>query len=315
MPTQEKQTKLKDTIMALAVSPAVAQDGTLYAVTNEGALWVSQSKGATWKKVRLPGSGLAMSVAASPTFDQDGLLWASLPEGLIAWSPDRGVNWRDSYITRKASAASALAASPNLAADNLVLAATLDDGVMRSLDRGRTWSPANFGLLDLKTLGITLCPNFAQEQIALVATETALFRSRNGGLSWKEVGFWEDAVQCAVFSPNFSEDKRAWVGTEKSGLLASEDGAMTWRAVESFPTESINALAAAALPQSWLLAGTSQGLHASHDLGKTWQIVLPDVNVLAIGVAGSGESTWMFAATETDGLYSCQGQPDHWTRV
>jgi photosystem II stability/assembly factor-like uncharacterized protein len=315
MPTQQKETTLKETIMALAVSPAAAEDGLLYAVTNEGVLWASANRGTTWKKTSLPGSGLAMSVAVSPTFDQDGLVWVSQPEGALIWSPDRGQTWREAYITRKASAASALAPSPSLATDNLVLAATLDDGVLRSLDRGRTWSPANFGLLDLKTLGVALCPNFASEQIALVATETALFRSRNGGLSWKEVGFWEDAVQCAAFSPNFSEDRRTWVGTEHSGLLASEDGAVTWRAVASFPKDSINVLTTVSLAQTWLLAGTGQGLHASRDLGKTWKVVLPDVNVLALGVAGHGDDTWMFAATEAEGFYTCQGKLDHWSKA
>jgi photosystem II stability/assembly factor-like uncharacterized protein len=202
-----------------------------------------------------------------------------------------------------------------VAIDNLILAATLDDGIMRSLDRGRTWSPANFGLLDLKTLGVTLCPDFTTEQIALVSTESALFRSRNGGLSWKEVGFWEDAVQAAAFSPSFGEDRRAWVGTESSGLLASEDGGLIWKPVESFPKVSINTLAAVNLPHTWLLAGTSEGLHASRNLGKTWTVVLPDVNVLALSVAGSGAEAWLFAATESDGLFISQAKPDKWVKV
>ncbi len=315
MPTQTKRTALRGTIMAMAVSPAVADDGALYAVTNEGTLWASTNKGVAWKAVKLPGSGLAMSVAVSPTFAEDGLVWVSLPEGLIVWSPDRGQTWRDSYITRATSAASVLAPSPNLAVDNLILAATLDDGVLRSLDRGRTWSPANFGLLDLKTLGIVVCPDFVTEQVALVATESALFRSRNGGLSWKEVGFWEDAVQSAVFSPTFAEDRRAWVGTESTGLLASEDGGVTWSAVQSFPKVSINSLAAASLPKPWLLAGTSDGLYVSRDLGQAWTLALPNVNILALAVSGRGSDTQIFAATEDDGLYICQGKPDQWSKV
>ncbi len=315
MPTQAKKAPQPAVIMALAVSPAVDRDGVLFAVTNEGALLTSSNRGATWESVKLPGSGLAMSVALSPTFPDDGLAWVSLPEGVIVWSPDRGRTWRDSYITRQASAASVLAPSPKVMEDGLVLAATLDDGVLRSLDRGRTWSPANFGLLDLKTLGIVLCPNFAEEQIALVVTESALFRSRNGGLSWKEVGFWEDAVQCAAFSPTFAKDRHAWVGTENSGLLASTDGGLTWQVLESFPKNSVNVLATAQLSKTWLLAGTGEGLRASSDLGKTWTMVLPGVNVLALAAAGSGDSAWLFAATESGGLFASHGSVDAWTKV
>lgn len=315
MAAQAKKTAAQATFMALAVSPAVASDGALYAVTNEGSLIASKDAGATWQPVKLPGSGMAMSVAVSPTFAEDRLVWVSMPEGVIVWSPDRGQTWRDSYITRQASAASVLAPSPTVLEDGLVLAATLDDGVLRSLDRGRTWSPANFGLLDLKTLGLVLCPAFAEEQIALVATESALYRSRNGGLSWKEVGFWEDAVQCAAFSPRFSTDKCAWVGTEQSGLLASTDGALTWQTAESFPKTSINALAAVLLPETTLLAGTGEGVHVSRDMGKTWRVALPGINVLALSAVGEDGNAWLFAAAESGGLYASHGGVDAWQKL
>lgn len=323
MTAQAQQSPLKtpvktphqQTIMALAVSPAVAQDGMLFAVTSDGFCFSSSDSGKTWRPLSLPGSGMAMSVAVSPTFDTDGLVWASLPEGVIAWSADGGKTWHDSYATRAMSAAVALAPSPTVAADGLILAATLDDGVFRSTDKGRTWTPANFGLLELKTLGMVFCPSFATEQVALVATESALYRSRNGGLSWKEVGFWEDAVQSAVFSPDFSTDRRAWVGTESSGLMVSEDGGLEWQAVDAFPKESINCLAAASLPHIWLLAGTSEGLRASKDMGASWAVVLPDVNVLSLAVGGSGAGTVVFAATESDGLHRASGKLDHWQKL
>ena len=313
--TTMPKTPLQQVVMALAASPAAARDGMVFAITNEGVLWRSSNRGETWTRVNIPGSGLAMSVALSPTFDEDSLMWVGMPEGAIIWSPDRGRTWRDSYITKTVSPVASLAVSPAVTSDGLVLAATLDDGVLRSLDRGRTWSPANFGLLDLKTLALALCPSFANEQISLVATETALFRSRNGGLSWKEVGFWEDAVQCVVFSPHFGQDRRAWVGTEQGGLMASTDGGQTWQAVESCPKVSVNALGITSEPEPWLLAGTSQGLYASDDEGKTWQPVLPDVNVLAMATAGQGANAWLFAATEEGKLYRCHGKPDRWEQL
>ena len=305
----------QQTIMALAVSPAVARDGTLFAVTSDGILFSSGDKGKTWRPVALPGSGMAMTVAISPTFDIDHLVWASLAEGAISWSSDAGKTWHDSYATRAMSPSVALTPAPTVASDGLILAATLDDGVFRSTDKGRTWTPANFGLLELKTLGMVFCPSFASEQVALVATESALYRSRNGGLSWKEVGFWEDAVQSAVFSPDFAKDRRAWVGTESSGLMMSEDGGLEWRAVESFSKESINCLAVAALPAIRLLAGTGEGLRASSDLGASWAMVLPGVNVLSLAVGGSGPATVAFAATESDGLYVASGNLEHWQKV
>ena len=313
---------LEQAIITMAVSPDVAHDGTILAVTSDGTLFSSTDRGGTWRTVSLPGSGMAMSVALSATFDKDGLMWVSLPEGQLVSSADRGQTWIDSYITRPASAASALAASPEVGKDGLVLAATLEDGVLRSLDRGRTWSPGNFGLLDLKTLGLVVCPSFAAEQIVLVMTESALYRSRNGGLSWKEAGFWEDALQCAVFSPAFAEDRRAWAGTEKNGLMQSQDGGVTWQPVSTFPKAagegaavSINSLATLSLEKTWILAGTSAGLYASSDLGTTWKLALPDVNILTLATGGKGAASWTFAASETDGLFACNGRPDTWKKL
>ena len=312
---QAAQTSVEGTVMALAVSPAVAHDGTLFAVTEEGVLYVSGDRAQTWQRVQLPSSGMAMSVAASPAFATDNYLWASLPEGAIYWSSDRGKTWRDSMATRVMSQTVGMAASPSLAADGIVLAATLDDGIFRSTDRGRTWSPANFGLLDLKTMGVVLAPDFATEQVALALTESGLYRSRNGGLSWKEVGFWEDAVQCAAFSPSFATDRCAWAGCEQSGLRSSTDGGLTWERIESFPAESINSLVVVRAPDAWLVAGTGQGVYVSKDRGKNWQPVVPDVNVMAMASGGAGDDAWTFAALEEGGLLACHGQPTKWQQV
>jgi photosystem II stability/assembly factor-like uncharacterized protein len=312
---QEAQSHIEGTVMALAVSPAVAQDGMLFGVTEDGVLFVSSDRAATWSRAKLPSSGMAMSVAVSPTFATDNYLWVSLPEGAIYWSSDRGKIWRDSMATRVMSQTVGIAASPNLAADGIVLAATLDDGIFRSVDRGRTWSPANFGLLDLKTMGVVLAPDFATEQVALAATESSLYRSRNGGLSWKEVGFWEDAVQCAAFSPTFATDRSAWAGCEQSGLRASTDGGVTWQTVESFPAESVNSLAVVLAPEAWLVAGTGQGIYASKDSGKRWKLTVPDVNVMALATGGTGADAWTVAATEDGELLACNGQPVRWQKL
>lgn len=299
------------TVMVLAVSPAVAATGEVFAVTSEGLLWRSTNLGAAWTQVALPGSGLAMSVALGPSFERDGHMWVSLAEGVFAWSTDGGKTWRDGYTTRQTSPAVVLAVSPAAATDNLALAATTEDGILRSMDRGRTWSPANFGLLDLKTLALAICPSFASEQVALVGTETALYRSRNGGLSWKEVSFAEDAVQALAFSADFGSDRCAWAGTEGKGLLVSRDGGLTWQTAENFPTVSINVLTSLKTDRSWLLAGTVQGIHASKDSGKTWKQALPEVNVLALAAAGGVA----IAATEANGLYVSSGKLDKWASV
>ena len=301
----------KQTVVSLAVSPRVTQDGLVFATT-EKASWSSQDGGHTWEQMKLPGSGLALAIGVSPTFHEDGLVWAGAAEGLVFLSKDRGQTWRDTVMAKVASPIAVFAASPTVAPGGVLMGGTIEDGVYRSLDQGRTWTLGNFGLLDLNVLALAVCPSYETEQVALVGTESALYRSRNGGLAWKEVAFWEDAVQTALFSPNFGTDRRAWAGTEGKGLHASSDGAVTWQRVESFPQEGVNVLGWAPLPQPALLAGTVNGLYASTDLGATWRPVLPGSNIMTLAVSGEGAETAVYAALEAGGLRRTIGKLDGW---
>ena len=81
----------------------------------------------------------------------------------------------------------ALAVSPGFTNDGLALAATLKDG-------GMSWQAWNFGLLDWNVYCLAVSPNFLHDHMVFIGVETGVYRSTNGGRSWRDLSFSEDAV-------------------------------------------------------------------------------------------------------------------------
>jgi photosystem II stability/assembly factor-like uncharacterized protein len=120
--------------------------------------------------------------------------------------------------------------SPAHEDDGVILAGTLEDGVLRSDDRGETWKRWNFGLLDLAVYSLAISPNFAANETLFAGTETALFKSENGGRSWRETGFPETAPPVVALA--LDRQGALWAGTEQHGLWTSPDDGATWQRVD-----------------------------------------------------------------------------------
>src|SRR5262249_42774564 len=148
-------------------------------------------------------------------------------------STDGGQTWQPVLVGSRVTAVCTRA--------SVLLAGTDTDGVVRSLDAGLTWSGANAGLLDLDILAVAASPNFDADRLGFVATASALYRSRNGGQSWREVdtGVEEPAVQCLAVG----RDGLVVAGTEAEGLLFSRDAGATWQHPAQLAGHSVTAVA------------------------------------------------------------------------
>lgn len=126
-------------VLSLVLSPAFAQDQTVFAGTGSG-LFYSQTGGKSWKELRLPAGFVAvLSLAISPNFDEDGtLLVGTDSEGLFI-SHDRGESWQRIGEKEIQGMVNQLLLAPDFPTTGEVIIAH-EYSVLRSSDEGKTWS-------------------------------------------------------------------------------------------------------------------------------------------------------------------------------
>ena len=173
------------------------------------------------------------------------------------------------------------------------------DGVWKSTDAGKTWKnvglaetqqisavvihPKNPDLVWVAALGHTWGPN----------TERGVFRSADGGVTWKKVLFVDDRTGASDLSLDPSNPRILYAGF--------------WQVSR----------------KPWVLesGGPGSGLWKSTDGGDTWKKLaggLPEGTVGKIGVAVSParpERVWAMVEAEKGGLWRSDDAGEKWTRV
>lgn len=187
-----------DYVGAVAVSPQYAVDRVVYVAGAEGRVLRSQDGGDTWAFVgQWPGaSHAAHLVALPPNYPADSTLFAAggegfwrLPPGASTWEPSASGLVADTYVA-------SIAVSPDYRTDRTLLAtaswqepgAGLHYGVFRSSDGGSNWALASAGLPQTATRSVAFSPNYVFDRTAYLTTESGLYRSLDGGLTWTGVG-------------------------------------------------------------------------------------------------------------------------------
>ena len=226
---------------SLAISPAFAQDRTIFAslVSQEsiGAnIYRTVNAGAEWERVY--GTGYINSLVISPGYASDRTVYAAA-EGQVIRSQDGGDTW------------SAVGAWPEGTWGSAQLVALLPDGTLLAGGDGAwrlppgagVWEPAASGLVaGLSVTSLAISPAYAADPVVL-ATATwmeqpvgdihaGLWRSTDGGITWQPAGVGlPDGVRRVAFSPG---DRAAYALTPQD-LYRSLDGGLSWTFVGQPP--------------------------------------------------------------------------------
>ena len=173
-------------------------------------------------------------------------------------------------------------------------------GIYKSTDAGQTW---NFiGLRDVGQIA-TIRVNPTNPDIAFVAAqgnpfvpnkERGVYRTMDGGKTWKQVFFLSDTAGAAdlelqpgnpnvVFACLWHAQRKPWTiisGALEGGIYKSSDGGDTWaKLAGGLPTELFgrsNVSFSAAKPNrlyALIEAKPGSGLYRSEDVGSTWQLI------------------------------------------
>jgi photosystem II stability/assembly factor-like uncharacterized protein len=249
-----------------------------YAARASG-LYRSIDQGASWQpaytSLGIEGDLTTLTVAASGS-GQSQLVFAGL-SGELLRSTDGGDTWELASKPTPAPVFVALAPSPDFARDGQLFAGTMQDGVLLYRDYGRDWVLWNMGLLDGNILCLTVSPAYAEDQTLFAGAQSGLFRSSNGGRSWREVDLpvGYTTVLSLALSPSFAQDGTLYAGTEDHGLLRSTDRGRSWQPLgEGTWTEPINSVLVGSefdqRPELLVLHGGSL-LHSA-DGGGAWAL-------------------------------------------
>lgn len=272
------KSNMTEPILGIAISPAFAQDGIVFAGGN-GGLWRSSDHGASWITNHF-GSGNngdpipVTAVAMSPAFDVDKTVFVAIPGG-IGRTHDGGETWTFAKLPLPAPLIATIVCSPAFADDEIAFAGTLEDGMFRTDDGGISWIPWNFGLHDRSILAIVVSPEFHTDDRIYAGTESGIYRSTNRGRSWRPVTATTDCA--AVLSLGMTP-----TGNDTFDLLAlTEDRCLLCLRPNEDRTESIDSngipenplrfvsIPSETKPDRLFLAGNCE-IVVSDDDGKTW---------------------------------------------
>lgn len=206
----------------LLVSPGYPADATLFAVPRPGQkLQRSRDGGQTWQTLAVS----AHRVAMSGEFDQDRTLAAvtatNTNSGVrfdIQLSRDAGETWTAVGVLPGSDFPQLLSLAPKFAQYRVMFAVTTANETLtlhRSADGGATWQTVLSGIpAQPWHMGLTYAPNIEVNRPVFLVAGGALYRSGDGGLSWKEMAVPGAATVTAVaVSPTYAKDRQVVVGT------------------------------------------------------------------------------------------------------
>ena len=308
----------------VAVSPAFADDQTLFAAGVEDGILRSDDGGTTWEGVGagLPGSQV-LSLALAPNHATSGTLHAVLAEGVFR-SDDRGATWHSVDINGGAPRVASYAAIADGARIGLAVAFAASIAV--SEDGGASWRTIVSPATDDEIVSVALSPSYLVDRTIVASTFSAtgatrrdrdrapgarqqfrgdtpqstitVWRSVDGGASWQPV---IDQITTARWvTTAFPSDYRGDRATVRNGFFVGVGslvqrpmwgGRQLWIA-ERPGRSSSGVLSLVVSPGAvWdrtVIAGTTDGVHVSDDEGLTWHAIsdgLHTATVVSVALA------------------------------
>ncbi|MBN8639012.1 MAG: hypothetical protein J0M07_27095 [Anaerolineae bacterium] len=163
-------------VVALAVSPNFAEDGTVLAGTAEDGVFVSTDRGDSWVPWNFSLLDLNVyALALSPNFAQDHTVYVGTESGIFR-SSNGGRGWRELPFPMDVAPVLALGVSAN----GTIYAGTEENGLYVSTDGGSAWT-------QLKASGSVQALDVSAALTVLLPDQ--LWHSTDGGQSWSEHRF------------------------------------------------------------------------------------------------------------------------------
>ncbi len=254
----------------VAVTGVVGQRNVYYFGGTGGGIWKSVDSGVSWTNMSDGQLGTGSVGAIAVSASDPNVVYAGMGEACIRGNVSHG------------------------------------DGVYKSLDGGRTWK--NVGLRDSRQIGRVRVHPHDPDLVYVAALghtfgpshERGVFRSRDGGQSWKCVLFVNDSTGAVdlcfdpknarvLYATTWQVRRTPWSlesGGAGSGLWKSTDGGDTWKRLtgEGLPKGLWGRVGVAVSPintdRVWAAIEADEGgIYRSDDAGRTWRRVNEERNL------------------------------------
>jgi photosystem II stability/assembly factor-like uncharacterized protein len=240
------------------------------------------------------------------------VIYVGAASGGIWKTTDGGINFKPIFDREDVSAVGALAIAPS--AHNIVWAGTgepwlirpdhpLGDGVYKSIDGGSTWQ--HMGLDATGHIARIIVDPRDPDRVFVCAIgqvyrtqhERGVFRTDDGGKTWKHVLFVDENTGCSDLSMDASNPDRLFAGTWQvsirpwnlnsggpgSSVWVTEDGGDHWQRVAGHGLPEAGAVIGRVAVQiapsdaqrvyALIEEKSTPGLYRSDDGGKNWKLV------------------------------------------
>jgi photosystem II stability/assembly factor-like uncharacterized protein len=281
---------------------ALAQgaDGLLYLANLDG-VYLSADGGGTWERRSRglpPVPVLAVVVAPSAP----NVVYAGVNGAGLFRSDDRGLTWEATAW----DGASVPGIAVDSASPNRVFFRVAFERVYFTTDGGKSVQASWTGFTPFTEV-MSLAIDFRQPNRLIAGGTDTLYRSLDGGASWRAVAPELDGQTVFTIVVDGAEDDRLLAGATK-GVYASGDGGESWRHLGTGLEDiTVTALALDPIHPNRLYAGARYGgVYRSADGGRTWRPAgLEGLSVNALLIAADGR--WLYAAT-SGGFFRAEAQ-------
>ncbi len=169
---------------------------------------------------------------------------------------------------------------------------------------------------------ITLSPDFITGQVALAATGAGLYRSTDGGQTWRLItsGLSDPSVLVVEFAhANRPGATCAFAASAGGRLFTTVDGGQSWREVVNWAgsgTATTLTISPNFAQDQTLFVATGEGIFRSQDGGQSWEsstFGLLDLEVLCLACAPDfAQSQVLWAGTAQGGLFRSRNAGRSW---
>ena len=207
-------------LRSLDLSPAFADDGTMFAVASATGLYRSTDRGSTWKALL---SENAIEIRISPNYVSDHLVMAATNSSGILYSTNGGDTWtpRNTGMDNVRNFKRVMF-SANFATDKTILAMSSSDGVFITHNAGELWQNLAHAPSNVQMAVMAASPNFMADGVVAYSLSSAdIFLSADLGKTWagtNSAGTLGGQIQAIFLPPDYATSKTLYAVSVFGGL-------------------------------------------------------------------------------------------------